>query len=399
MSFDDYTLTFPIWVEFGNGASETIGSIVDSQSWEKALIVTDQGILDAGLVDGIRTSLTAEGIEYATYDGVEPNPTAGMVDEATELLEKEGCDFIVSVGGGSSIDVGKGASLMATNPGEIADYEVTSSEEVMEEPIENHPLPLVTVPTTAGTGSEVDYWAVITDEEREFKMALGQSPLYPGGPYLGAEISLVDPALTETLPPRQTAATGFDAFSHALENHVSSARPPLVEPLTKHVMGLVSEHLPAAYEDGEMEAREQMMFGSHVAGICENFAGFGAIHSLAETTGGMYPEIPHGEAIAAYTPAVMRYNIEAVPGRYAEVAEAMGVDVSGVSDEEAAREAVDAVEQLIDRVDLPSSLRDLGVAEDDLPTIAEKSLDTIEIHDNPRDADADDLLDVARDAY
>ncbi|WP_323173483.1 iron-containing alcohol dehydrogenase [Natrialba sp. PRR66] len=401
MSLGDYTLTFPIWVEFGNGSSENIGSIVDSQGWEKALIVTDQGILGAGLVDGIRTSLTAEGIEYATYDGVEPNPTAGMVDEATELLEREGCDFIVSVGGGSSIDVGKGASLMATNPGEIADYEVTSAEEVMEEPIENHPLPLVTVPTTAGTGSEVDYWAVITDEEREFKMALGQSPLYPSGPYLGAEISLVDPALTETLPPRQTAATGFDAFSHALENHVSSARPPLVEPLTKHVMGLVSEHLPAAYEDGEMEAREQMMFGSHVAGICENFAGFGAIHSLAETTGGMYPDIPHGEAIAAYTPAVMRYNIEAVPGRYAEVAEAMDVDVdvSGLSDEAAAREAVDAVEDLIDRVDLPSSLRELGVAEDDLPTIAEKSLDTIEIHDNPRDADADDLLEVARDAY
>lgn len=399
MSLDDYTLTFPIWVEFGSGSSERIGSIVDSQGWEKALIVTDQGILDAGLVDGIRTSLSAEGIEYATYDGVEPNPTVGMVNEATDMLDREGCDFIVSVGGGSSIDVGKGASLMATNPGEIADYEVTSAEEVMEEPIENHPLPLVTVPTTAGTGSEVDYWAVITDEDREFKMALGQSPLYPGGPYLGAEISLVDPALTETLPPRQTAATGFDAFSHALENHVSSARPPLVEPLTKHVMGLVSEHLPAAYEDGEMEARERMMFGSHVAGICENFAGFGAIHSLAETTGGMYPEIPHGEAIAAYTPAVMRYNIEAVPGRYAEVADAMGVDVSGLSDEEAAREAVDAVEELIDRVDLPSSLRELGVAEDDLPTIAEKSLDTIEIHDNPRDADADDLLKVARDAY
>lgn len=399
MSLNDYTLTFPIWVEFGNGSSENIGSIVDSQGWEKALIVTDQGILDAGLVDRIRTSLTAEGIEYVTYDGVEPNPTVEMVDEATEMLEREECDFIVSIGGGSSIDVGKGASLMATNPGEIADYEVTSAEEVMEEPIENHPLPLVTVPTTAGTGSEVDYWAVITDEEREFKMALGQSPLYPGGPYLGAEISLVDPALTETLPPRQTAATGFDAFSHALENHVSSARPPIVEPLTKHVMGLVSEHLPAAYEDGEMEAREQMMFSSHVAGICENFAGFGAIHSLAETTGGMYPEIPHGEAIAAYTPAVMRYNIEAVPGRYAEVAEAMGVDVARLSDKEAAREAVNAVEELIDRVNLPSSLRELGVAEDDLPAIAEKSLDTIEIHDNPRDADADDLLEVAQDAY
>ncbi|SEW30629.1 iron-containing alcohol dehydrogenase [Natrinema salifodinae] len=399
MSLGDYTLTFPIWVEFGNGASENIGPIVDTQGWEKALIVTDRGVLDAGLVDGIKTSLTAAGIAYTTYDGVEPNPTVEMVDEATETVAEEECDVIVSVGGGSSIDVGKGASLMATNPGELVDYEVTSTEEVMEEPIENHPLPLVTVPTTAGTGSEVDYWAVVTDEEREFKMALGQSPLYPGGPYLGAEISLVDPALTATLPPRQTAATGFDAFSHALENHVSAACPPIVKPMTEHVMGLVSEYLPTAYEDGEMEAREQMMFGSHVAGFCENFAGFGAIHSLAETTGGMYPEIPHGEAIAAYTPAVMRYNIETVPGRYAEVAEAMGIDVSGRSDEEAAMDAVGAVEDLIDKVDLPSSLRDLGVAAEDLPEIAEKSLDTIEIHDNPRDADSDDLLKVARDAY
>lgn len=399
MSLEEYTLTFPIWVDFGTGSSDKVGPIVDSQGWDKALIVTDQGIIDAGLLDGVKTSLADEGIEYVTYDGVEPNPTVTMVNEATETLEIEECDFIVAIGGGSSIDVGKGASLMATNSGEIADYEVTSTEEVMEGRIETDPLPLVTVPTTAGTGSEVDYWAVITSEEREFKMAIGQSPLYPEGPYLGAEIALVDPALTASLPPRQTAATGFDAFSHALENHVSAACPPIVKPMTRHVMSLVPEYLPSAYENGEIEAREQMLFGSHVAGFCENFAGFGAIHSLAETTGGMYPEIPHGEAIAAYTAAVMRYNIKAVPSRYAEVSKAMGVDVSGLSDEEAATEAVVAVEELINRVDLPSNLRELGVDEEDLPEIAEKSLDTIEIHDNPRDADADDLLSIAQDAY
>ena len=401
MSLGEYSFSFPIWVEFGSGCSEDIGEIVETQGWEKALIVTDQGIVDAGILDGIVASLSAADIEYAIYDDVEPNPTTSMVEDATAMVESEACDFVLAVGGGSSLDTGKGASLMATNPGEVADYEVTSAEEVMEEPIENHPLPLVTVPTTAGTGSEVDYWAVITDEDREFKMALGQSPLYPGGPYLGAEISLVDPALTASLPPRQTAATGFDAFSHALENHVADGCPPIVKPMSSHVMGLVPEYLPSAYENGgeDMAAREHMMFASHVAGICENFAGFGAIHSLAEVTGGMYSEIPHGEAIAAYTPAVMRYNLEAVPGRYAEVAESMGLDVAGLSDREAALEAVDAVEALIDRVDLPSGLDELGVDEGDLPEIAEKSLDTIEIHDNPRAADAADLLEVARDAY
>jgi len=399
MSLTGYTFAFPIWVEFGNGTSDRVGPILAEKGWESALVVTDPGIVEAGLLEGIEASLSAAGVTFDVYDGVRPNPTVSMVEEATAELTAGGYDVVVAVGGGSTMDVGKTAAMLATNGGSVPEYEVTSAEEVAEGPIENHTHPLVTVPTTAGTGSEVDYWAVITDEDREFKMALGQSPLYPDGPYLGADVSLVDPELTASLPPRQTAATGFDAFSHALENHVSAGCPPLVKPYTRHVMGLVPESLPRAYEDGEMAAREQLMFGSHVAGICENFAGFGAIHSLAEVTGGMYPEIPHGEAIAAFTPAVMRYNLEAVPGRYAEVAGAMGLDIEGLSEREAAEAAVEAVEALIDEVDLPAGLAALDVAEDDLPAIAEAALDTIEIHDNPREADADDLLEIARDAY
>lgn len=396
---DEYTFSFPIWVEFGNGSSERVGEIADTKGWEKAMIVTDRGIIEAGILDGILASLESAGIESVVYDEVQPNPTVAMVDDATDLLTAEDCDFVVAVGGGSSMDVGKTAAMMATNEGAVVDYEVKSAADVMDGPIENYPLPLVTVPTTAGTGSEVDFWAVITDTDSEFKMALGQSPLHPGGPYLGATVSLVDPALTATLPPRQTAATGFDALSHALENHVSTARAPFVKPWTQHVLSLVPAYLPRAYHDGDMDAREHMMFAAHVAGICENFAGFGAIHSLAEVTGGMYPEIPHGEAIAIFTPAVMEFNRQAVPGQYREVAAAMGRDVEGLSDEEASKQAVLAVEELIDEVDLPTRLRDAGVDEGDLPEIAEKSLDTIEIHDNPRAADAEDLLEIARDSY
>lgn len=399
MSLESYTYSFPIWIEFGVGTSEKVGSIVAKKDWGKALIVTDPGIIEAGLLDGVEDSLQTAGIEYAVFEGVEPNPTVSMVEEAETLRQEAGCDFVLAVGGGSSMDVAKGVTLMATNEGEIVDYEVKSGEDVMKGMIENDPLPLVTIPTTAGTGSEVDFWAVITEEDREFKMALGQAPLYPGGPYLGAEISLVDPQLTVSLPPRQTAATGFDAFSHALENHVSAVSPPVLTPLTTDVMARVTEHLQQAYEKGDLPSREQMLFASHTAGIGENFGGFGAIHSLAEVTGGMYPAIPHGEAIAAYTPAVMRYNLEAVPERYAEVAEAMGVDVSGMSERAAAEAAVDAVEDLIATVDLPAGLEELGVEKTDLPEIAEKSMDTFEIHDNPRPADAEDLLDVARDAY
>ncbi|MBB6646715.1 iron-containing alcohol dehydrogenase [Halobellus sp. MBLA0160] len=399
MSLGEYTFSFPIWVEFGNGKSERTGDVIDVKGWDSALVVTDRGIRAAGILDGVESSLDAEGIDYEIYDDVEPNPTEAMVHDALETLNAGDFDVVVAVGGGSVIDTAKCATLLQTNPGPLSEYEVNDPEDVTAGSIENHTHPLITIPTTSGTGSEVDYWAVITAEDRAFKMAIGQPPLYPDGPYLGAEVSLVDPELTASLPPRQTAATGFDAFSHALENHVAAGAPELVKPYTKHVMGLVPEYLPEAYETGDMEAREQMLYGSHMAGFCENFAGFGAIHSLAEVTGGMYPEIPHGEAIAAFTAPVMRYNLEQYPARYAEVAEAMGLDTDGLSDVEAAHKAVEAVEALIDEVDLPSSLRELGVDEADLPEIAETSLDTIEIHDNPRDADAEDLLDVARDAY
>ena len=399
MSLGEYTLSFPIWVEFGNGKSDRTGEVIAENGWEDALVVTDPGIRAAGIIDGVEASLEAEGIDYEVYDDVEPNPTTEMVADALATLNAGGFDVVIAVGGGSVIDTAKCATLLKTNSGDLSAYEVNDPEDVTAGNIENHTHPLITIPTTAGTGSEVDYWAVITAPDRQFKMAIGQPPLSPGGPYLGADVSLVDPELTASLPPRQTAATGFDAFSHALENHVAAGAPELVRPYTTHVMGLVPEYLPDAYETGDMEAREQMLYGSHMAGFCENFAGFGAIHSLAEVTGGMYPEIPHGEAIAAFTPAVMRYNLEQHPTRYAEVADAMGLDTGGLSDVEAAHEAVAAVEALIDEVDLPSSLHELGVEEDDLPTIAEKSLDTIEIHDNPRDADAEDLLAVARDAY
>jgi alcohol dehydrogenase class IV len=396
---DEYTFSFPIWVEFGTGASGKVGDIANTQSWERALVVTDPGIVESGLTDGITQALETEGIRYDLYDGVRPNPTVSMVEETAETIEELGVDFVVAIGGGSTMDVGKTASMLVTNGGTVADYEVVTDEDVLTEPVENHPVPLVTVPTTAGTGSEVDFWAVITDTEREFKMALGQPPLYPGGPYLGASVSLVDPALTESLPPRQTAATGFDALSHALENYVSAVSPPLLTPMALHVMELIAEYLPEAYHEGTMEAREQVMFAAHLAGMGENLAGFGAIHSLAEVTGAMYPEIPHGEAIAIYTPAVMEFNRTVVPERYRDVAAALGEDIGDLSLDEASRRAVEAVKDLMDELDLPSRLRDVGVAEEDLQTIAEKSMATSEIGDNPREADAEDLLEIARISY
>lgn len=396
---ESFTFDFPITVQFGRGTSGEVGTIAKSKGWSKGLIVTDEGIVAAGLLDRVQDALVTAGIDSAVYDDVEPNPTIGMVHQAVDRLNDNECDFVVGLGGGSSLDVAKTAAMIATNQGEIADYEVKTPDDVAKGMIEDHPLPLITIPTTAGTGSEVDFWAVITDPDRDFKMALGQSPLRPDGPYLGATAALVDPAMTESLPPRQTAATGFDALSHALENFVSDTCPPIVKPLAQQVLGIVPEYLPRAYEDGDAEARDKMMYAAHVAGIAENFAGFGAIHSLAEVTGGMYPDIPHGEAIAIYTPSVMRYNSTEVPGRYRDAAAAMGVDVEGLSDADAAEKGIEFVEDLIQSVDLPTHLADMGVSEEDLQPIAEKSLETFEIHDNPRKASAEDLLTIAQNSY
>lgn len=399
MSLGEQTLSFPIWVEFGNGKSARTGDVVASKGWEDALIITDAGVKAAGIIDGVEESLTAAGVEYGIHDAVEPNPTTEMVGDALDALEDGGYDVAIAVGGGSVIDTAKCATLLRTNPAPLSDYEVNVPEDVTSGSIATETHPLITIPTTAGTGSEVDYWAVITAEDREFKMAIGQPPLHPNGPYLGADVSLVDPELTASLPPRQTAATGFDAFSHALENHVAAGAPELVKPYTRDVMRMVTDNLENAYEEGGMEAREQLLYGSHMAGFCENFAGFGAIHSLAEVTGGMHPTIPHGEAIAVFTPPVMRYNLETHPDRYAEVADAMGLDIAGLSTTEAAEAAVTAVEDLIASVDLPDSLEELGVPETDLDHIAEMALETIEIHDNPRDADAAALREVTENAY
>lgn len=399
MSLGEYTFAFPIWVEFGVGTRDRLGPIVASQGWDRALVITDPGIRDAGLLDGIESSLDRAAIGYDVHDDVRPNPSVGTVADAEAVLRGGEYEVIIAVGGGSVIDTAKCAALLATNDGPLQKYEVNVPSDVTAGTIGEHPIPLVTIPTTAGTGSEVDFWAVITDEDRAFKMAIGQPPLVPGGPYLGADVSIVDPELTVSLPPRQTAATGFDAFSHALENHVAAGAPAFVKPYTRHVMGVVPEYLPPAYEDGTMAARERMLFGSHVAGFCENYAGFGAIHSLAEVTGGMYPDIPHGEAIAVYTPPVMRYNLESVPERYAEVADAMGVDTEGMSTRQAAEAAVEEVEALIATVDLPTSLSALGVDAADVAVIAERAMETIEIHDNPRPASATDLREVTEDAY
>ncbi|MFX0067878.1 MAG: iron-containing alcohol dehydrogenase [Promethearchaeota archaeon] len=389
---EPFNFTLPIHIEFGRGVSRKVGELAKSMKAKRVLIITDKGVIKAGLIKGITESLDAKSFEYDIFDEVIPNPTDVVVEKAAKQVKEGKYDLIIAIGGGSSMDTGKGAALLATNPGGIRDYETKA--------IENHLLPLITIPTTAGTGSEVDYWAVITDTDRNFKMALGQAPPYPGGPYLGASATLVDPLLTMTLPPKQTAATGFDAFSHALETCVARDAKPFVPSLALYAIELLIEKLPIAYADGSnMDAREAVMLAAHLGGICENFANCGIIHSLAEVVGGMYGEVPHGIAIAVFTPTVLEFNYIANPRMYAKIASVMGEKVEGLSAREAARRVIDASRSFIEDLDLPTSLKDIGVRKDDLPKIAKMAMETAEIPGNPRMVAEANLLDILRKAY
>jgi alcohol dehydrogenase class IV len=393
---DQYTFQLPILVEFGLGVSEKVGTYA-KELGKKVLIVTDRGIVQAGILKKITDVLDVFGTDYDVFDEVSPNPTEMDVGEASKHIKDEGCDFIIALGGGSSIDVAKCSALLSTNPGKISDYVMLSFSDLGK--IKKHPLKLLTIPTTAGTGSEVDYWAVLTTS-RKMKDSIGQPPMYPGGPYLGATVALVDPLMTIPLPPRQTACTGIDALSHLVETYVAKGTNPIVEAWSVYAIDLIARNLRVAFADGSnLEAREKMMQASIMGGLNLNYANLGGIHSLGEGTGGLYGNIPHGVLMGIFFPHVIDYNRLANPQKYARIAAAMGEDVHGLSVMNAAKAAAHAVRRLLEDLDLPTRLKDVGVKRDDLPAIAERAVWDGATGGNPRAVTQADFVKIAEKAY
>ncbi|MEM4311642.1 MAG: iron-containing alcohol dehydrogenase [Nitrososphaerales archaeon] len=393
-----FSISFPITVEFGNGVSKIVGNSADKKGWKNALIITDKGIINAGLINNVIESLNSKGIKYDLFDEVKANPTDEIVFKALEKVDKK--DFIIAIGGGSSIDVAKVVAVITKNGGKPQDYEIRKPEDLYEERIKNHPLPLIAIPTTAGTGSEVDFWAVITDTNRKFKMSLGQLPLYPGAPYLGANLALLDPELTLTLPPSQTASTGIDALFHAIETFTSKGNHPLVEALAPYVIRLIFENLTIAYKNGRnLKARERMLLASSLAGICENYANCGLMHALGEPLGALYDNLPHGICLAVFSPHVMEFNLDQIIYKYSIIAQSMGEDIKNLGGEEAARSAIKAIKRLIIDLGLPRSLKELKVRREDLNEIVKRAYSTLYIPDNPKPISQSDLYEIVNKAY
>ncbi|WP_077624686.1 iron-containing alcohol dehydrogenase [Sediminibacillus massiliensis] len=381
----DYKFNIPTRIESGISISKDTGKILKSLHAKQVFLVTDKGIRNAGILDGIEDALNASEIVYEIFDDVIANPTSESMMVAAAKLKGQGADHVLAVGGGSSIDTAKGVAVMATNEGNILDYEGVNK-------IPNQSLPLTVIPTTAGTGSEVTASTIVTNKETHFKAAVIS-------PYLFPRLALLDPELTVGLPQSITAATGMDALTHAIESYTSKTTNPVSEALAIKAISMISANISKAYFVGsDLDSRESMLTASMLAGAAFSQSRLGNVHAISHTLGGVY-DIPHGIANATLLPFVMNYNLPACPEKFADIANALGDNIQGLSRMEAARKAVTAVIQFNNELDIPDNIKELGVELDALPKLVEDSMRSGNVLINPRLTTPKDIETIIKNAY
>ncbi len=360
-----FTWSVPSLVRFGAGMAKEVGSetcALVKEGDPRAMIVTDRGIAEAGLLEGVQQSLAEAGVEYTIFDQVESNPRDTTVDRAAELFNQIGANSLIAVGGGSVMDTAKGIGVVAKYGGSIADYDGMGL-------VPGEIPPFIALPTTSGTASEVTVWAVITNSESHVKMGIGDYKILP-------TVALVDPELTYTLPRSMTIGSGLDALTHAVEGYTCKRANPVSDPLALRAIELVAEHLPAAAAHGSDEAaREGMSLASLIAGMAFSNAAVAAVHTLAETAGGLY-DGPHGMLCGLFLPYVTAYNAAAAPERHANIARALGAEPRP----EAASQAIYDLEQ---KLGVPK-ISEFGVNRETIPQIAKGSEAHPETASNPR---------------
>ncbi|QBY03687.1 L-threonine dehydrogenase [Thalassotalea sp. HSM 43] len=350
---------------------------IEAQEFKKGIIVTDKVLVDIGMVDKVQQLLTDKGVDTVVFDGTQPNPTVSNVNDGLALLQKNNCDFVISLGGGSPHDCAKGIALLATNGGQIKDYEGVNLSKKPQ-------LPLIAINTTAGTASEMTLFCIITDEDRHIKMAIVDKNTTP-------LISVNDPELMLEKPASLTAATGMDALTHAVEAYVSTAATPLTDAVALKAIELIQGNLRTAVSNGDdINAREQMAYAQFMAGMAFNNASLGYVHAMAHQLGGFY-DLPHGVCNAILLPHVQNFNAKVCPERLTDVAKAMGVDTSAMSPEQGAQAALDAIRSLSKDVNIPSGLTELDVKESDFDVLATNALNDACGLTNPIQATHDEI--------
>lgn len=370
---------------------DSVGMEMDKVGGTKVLVVTDKGVEKAGIADAVIAGMESGTAEIVgTFDDVPPNSEVKVVQACFDMAKGLGADSIISVGGGSAIDTAKGAAILMVEGGDLVDLQSAIYVASGRMP------PHISVPTTAGTGSEATFMAVIADHEEKAKLIFQ-------GPDLAPMVAMLDPVMTRTLPPHLTASTGMDALTHCVEAMHSELQEPICDGLGFYGIRLISKYLPLAFKDGsDMEARKQMLIAANMGGVAFINSLPGIIHAMAHSLGGRFG-VPHGLANSILLPYGMEFNLryveEGVPAKYRLIAEALGLDVSGDDDLTAAKRAIEYLKDFTADLGLPQRLSEAGVPEDGLEAVTEDSMIDGAMFNNPGEPEFDEVLELFKQAF
>ncbi len=379
-----YTFQIPTEIRFGPGVAAQASDAAAALGG-RPLVVSDPGVAASGIVDRLNTQLASTGGPTDVVTDVEANPTIESAERAADRFRRSGATWVLAVGGGSPMDVGKAVAVLAAHPGPLRAYEGVGK---VPGPI----APLVCMPTTAGTGSEVTIFTVLTDRERVLKMTIGSAHILP-------RLAICDPELTVTMPQALTAATGMDALTHAIESYTNTVHHPLAKTYALEAMRLIAASLRAAYANGrDIAARTQMLLASTMAGLAFTRTRLGNVHAMSHPVGAHF-NVPHGVVNAVLLPYVMDWNLLGGLETFPAIAVALGEPLNGVSQRAAAGLAVDAVRALGHDVGIPERLRDLGVRRDSLEVLARDAMLSGNVAVNPRSTTYEEMLGLFQRAW
>jgi alcohol dehydrogenase class IV len=373
-------------VVYGPGTVREVGFEAEKIGGTRALIVTDQVLRGVGMVDRVADGLSGSSVALVgIFDEVPPNSEVQVVERGAALARELGSDILIALGGGSVMDTAKGMNLLLSEGGSLLDYEGAG--------LLSRPLgPMIAIPTTAGTGSEVTIAAIIKNDAQGLKLVFNS-------PYLMPDVALLDPELTLSLPPGLTAATGMDALTHAIEAYVSLYAEPISDALALHAIRMIAANLRQAVAHGDdLEARGSMLLAANMAGMAFSNALVGIVHAMAHACGGRFG-LAHGLANSILLPYGMEFNLAEAAARYAGVAAALGIETSGLDDEAAARAGIAAVRQLSRDCGLPQRLSQVGVERSGFAQMAQDALGDASLIANPRAPEAEDIVSLYEQAY
>lgn len=382
----NFIFSIPTLIVFGCDSINELGKRIKELGGSKAILVTDKGIVNSGTLERIKDVLLRDEIDFVIFDEVESNPLDTTVERGTDLALKENCDVVVGIGGGSPMDSAKAIAMRVTNrEGTLLDY-------VGINRVKNNPLPIIAVPTTSGTASELTIFSVLTNSKDMTKISIGSELLTP-------KVAICDPMLTVSMPPSVTAMTGMDALTHAIESYVTTVATPVTKALALESIRLISSNLRRAVSRGEdLQARTNMLLASLLAGMAFRHTRLGIAHALAMPLGSWDIRLPHGLANALVLPYVMEFNLPGNLEGYAEIAIAMGESFASTL-RETALKSVKAVKELIKDIGLPKDLKSVGVKRDDFDRIAQEAMKSGNLAVNPRVCKKEDLISILEASY